>query len=174
MLSALFVLLMPTWLSAMKGYTADIEGFVADTNNNLVPAEDFLPVIYTIHDGDRLGGAIYEGLPRGHTMGLQQLHIPVIRTGCEMGYVTSYTTNEYHWMDDENEIWTLLWRLSEYTWIYGILGLNATETEFTFPNDTNVMISEPSLSISANFAFIRRPYAHLNVYRWHEMPFGTE
>jgi len=44
-LSALFVLLVPTWLSAMTGYRADIEGFVTDNNNNLVPADDFLPAI---------------------------------------------------------------------------------------------------------------------------------
>jgi len=54
-LSALFVLSVPTWLSAMTGYTADIESFVTDSNDNRVPAHDFLPAIYTIHDGQRLG-----------------------------------------------------------------------------------------------------------------------
>lgn len=54
-LSALFVLLVPTWVSAMTGYTADIEGFVQDSNNNLAPAADFRLAIYTIHDVDRIG-----------------------------------------------------------------------------------------------------------------------
>lgn len=54
-LGSLFVLALPTWLSAMTGYTADITAFVEDSKQNLIPAEQFRPYLYTIHDGSRLG-----------------------------------------------------------------------------------------------------------------------
>ena len=59
--SSLFVLSVPTWLSAMTGYTADIRAYVTTDDGSLVPAEEFLPVLYTIHDGSRLGPPYTDG-----------------------------------------------------------------------------------------------------------------
>lgn len=177
-LSALFVLLVPTWLSAMTGYTADIEAFVEDINNNRVPAGDFLPAIYTIHDGDRLG----EGYSKDYRVAIPwsasyYFYLSTSDYGCSTAYVRNYTTDEYHWEDQPNENCTLLYRLSEYTFTYGFLGLNATETEFTFPNRTNITLPEPSLNISANIAL--NPHSSYTAewydsyYAWYEQPYGV-
>ena len=177
-LSALFVLLAPTWLSAMTGYTADIVGFVEDINNNLVPAEDFLPVVYTIHDGDRLG----EPYTKDYRVDIpwsssSSIYLSTRNTyGCDiekyaMNYSYSSATTEYYWKDGKKENCALLWRLSDYTRKYGMLGLNATETEFTFPNSTNVTMPAPSLNISANFA-VYPDFFFVRSYQSNLMPFG--
>lgn len=49
------MLLSRTWLSAVTGYTTDITSFVRDKDGNLLSASIFRPVVYTVHDGERLG-----------------------------------------------------------------------------------------------------------------------
>jgi len=174
-LSALFVLLVPTWLSAMTGYTADIEGFVQDSNNNLAPAGDFRPAIYTIHDGDRIG------LTKDYHVAVPwyvgQIHLFTYKDyGCSLEYRTNYTTGEHYWAESSDASCTMLWRVSEYTSIYGFLGLNATETEFTLPNTTNITIPEPSLNISAHFP-VDPDYLSLGPgsradIPWYQEPYG--
>lgn len=46
----------------MTRYTADINAFNQDSNRNLVPAADFVPTIYIIHDRNRLG----EDIPKDY------------------------------------------------------------------------------------------------------------
>lgn len=55
-LASCFVLLMPTWLSAMTGYTTATEPYLLDADGRLVPAAEIQKVIYTIHDCSRLEG----------------------------------------------------------------------------------------------------------------------
>ena len=176
-LATLFVLLVPTWLSAMTGYTSDISGFVQDNNNNLVPAEDFLPAIYIIHDGDRLGEPYTKdyvvAIPwnSGSSTYLDSTNY----YGCTLGYRMNYTTEKYYWSDQSNENCTLLWRLSEYTSIYGLLGLNATESQFTFPNGTNITITESTLNVSGHFASNPHYASSQDYYRsaeWYAVPYG--
>lgn len=182
-LPALFVPLVPIWLSALTGYIADVEGFVKDINNNLVPVEDFLPAIYTIHDGDRLGDPYTKDyrvvIPWVPSFSLSDSNT----YNCLQGYARNYTspTKEYYWRNGIDENCILLWRVSEYTSTYGMLGLNATETKFTFPNETNVTIREPALNISANFASSPHPYQsyatpdrYARTYKWYERPFGID
>lgn len=92
-LSALFVLVVPAWVSAMTGYTADIEGFVQDSNNNLAPATDFRPAVYTIHDGDRVGFTkdyhVAIPWPAGY------IYLSVSSSyGCDQDYHINYTTTQ--------------------------------------------------------------------------------
>ncbi|KAK5937627.1 hypothetical protein PMZ80_010247 [Knufia obscura] len=176
-LSALFVLLMPTWLSAMTGYVAAIEGFVQDSSDNLVPFEEFRPVIYTIHDGDRLG----EGYTKDYRVAIpwvnyeDNYYVLSDYYGCWSALSRTYndSAEPVKWKDDADASCTLLWRLSEYTSQYGFLGLNNTETDFTFPNMTNVTIPEPSLNISANFALYGGNPSYYDTFEWWYLPYGV-
>ena len=52
-LSALYIVSFPTLVSAMSGYSANIEAFVI-VNNIYVPFSEFVLVRYIIHDGWRV------------------------------------------------------------------------------------------------------------------------
>lgn len=52
--SALFIVAYPTLISAMSGYSANVEAFVS-VQSNMIPFSDFRIVRYIIHDGWRLG-----------------------------------------------------------------------------------------------------------------------
>lgn len=49
-----YILAFPTIASAMTGYTGNVAAFVPDNSGNFVKFESFLPVLYVIHDGDRI------------------------------------------------------------------------------------------------------------------------
>jgi hypothetical protein len=52
--SGAFAIAFPTFVSAMTGYSSNIQAFVT-IGSNLVPYSDFRPVRYIIHDGERVG-----------------------------------------------------------------------------------------------------------------------
>lgn len=52
--SGAFVIAFPTLVSAMTGYSSNIQPFVA-IDGKLAPFSDFLLVKYIIHDGSRIG-----------------------------------------------------------------------------------------------------------------------
>ena len=54
-ISGSFVLSFQTLVSAMAGYTANIEAFVQVPTGNMVPYSDFELIRYIIHDASRLG-----------------------------------------------------------------------------------------------------------------------
>jgi hypothetical protein len=72
-LSATFIALFPTWVSAMTGYDGKRGAFVLDQTGNLALFSDFQYIDYIIHDGDRIGltkdyiisGNVSVGLPGG-------------------------------------------------------------------------------------------------------------
>lgn len=180
-LAGLFVLAIPTWSSAMTGYTADISAFVEDNNRNLVPSEDYRPVIYTIHDGDRLG----EPYTKDYQVVLPWYNDEVSMDwsntyDCTYAYFSSYGTDKYSWRELSNVNCTLMWRLSEYVFNYGFLGLNTTESRFFFPNDTgsnnSLTLTAPNLNISANILIYSESYmldGNGSYYPWYEIPWAA-
>jgi len=54
-LSASFVAIFPTWISASSGYTGNVGAYVSDVNGNLVSFSQFGYIEYVVRDGDRIG-----------------------------------------------------------------------------------------------------------------------
>jgi len=54
-LSMLFILVFPTLGSAMTGYSGNVVPRVPDDSGNYIPFNNFSIVMYTIHDGERIG-----------------------------------------------------------------------------------------------------------------------
>lgn len=50
----IYILAWPTIAGAMTGYTSAESAFVSDIRGSLTPLENFLPVLYVIHDGWRV------------------------------------------------------------------------------------------------------------------------
>lgn len=51
----LFVMAWPTLASAMTGYDTTTSAFVKTRDGRLVPFAYFMPILYMIHDGQRVG-----------------------------------------------------------------------------------------------------------------------
>jgi hypothetical protein len=54
-LSMLFILAFPTLGGAMTGYSGNVVPRVPDNSANYIPFNNFSIVMYTIHDGERIG-----------------------------------------------------------------------------------------------------------------------
>jgi hypothetical protein len=54
-LSMVFILVFPTLGSAMTGYSGNVVPRVPDDSGNYIPFNNFSIVMYTIHDGERIG-----------------------------------------------------------------------------------------------------------------------
>jgi hypothetical protein len=52
-----FVLAFPTLASAMTGYTSIVGAYILDRQNNWIGFDKFVQVLYTAHDGNRIGQA---------------------------------------------------------------------------------------------------------------------
>lgn len=161
-LASLFVLLVPTWLSAMTGYTADISPFVEDQNGRLVKWDDFKPVIYTICDGARLQNGFNDDarltLPlvgSVDTMDPKQRlgmdlwticgSLPELRADGRLEFGDYDQTNECKW----------IWAISHYVSEYGLLG-NSTEVNSTLQMPNASLITtptafQPPLTITVNY-----------------------
>ena len=50
----IFVLIYPTFSSAMTGYASENEAFLLDRDANMIKIVDLKPLAYIIHDGSRL------------------------------------------------------------------------------------------------------------------------
>ncbi|KAI1380584.1 hypothetical protein F4677DRAFT_403956 [Hypoxylon crocopeplum] len=53
-LSMLFLVGWPTFVSAMTGYTTIVEAFIPNYDGSYIPYSDFQPIAYIIHDGQRV------------------------------------------------------------------------------------------------------------------------
>lgn len=51
-----YVLIFPTFVSSMSGYSANVQAFVEDQSERYVPFSDFTQLYYTIHDAERIKG----------------------------------------------------------------------------------------------------------------------
>jgi len=49
-----YILAFPTIASAMTGYNGNVAAFIPDNSGNFVKFESFQPVLYVIHDGNRI------------------------------------------------------------------------------------------------------------------------
>lgn len=54
-LSMIFILVFPTLGSAMTGYSGNVVPRVPDDSGNYIPFNNFSIVMYTLHDGERIG-----------------------------------------------------------------------------------------------------------------------
>lgn len=54
-LTMMFVLAWPTIAGAMTGYDSNNTAFVKNSDGTLAPFASFVPVLYVIEDGDRVG-----------------------------------------------------------------------------------------------------------------------
>lgn len=54
-LSMIFILVFPTFGSAMTGYSGNVVPRVPDDSGNYIPFNNFSIVMYTLHDGERIG-----------------------------------------------------------------------------------------------------------------------
>jgi hypothetical protein len=166
-LAGLFVLSVPTWLSAMTGYVADIVPYVQDQDDRWVNWKVFEPVIYTIHDGGRLGG---------HFQNDAKVTIPVVigydgaatissvrypYTACLSASLmtqpingkivfgnSSYYSSYFSSYDSRERSLSCkwMWALSYYVENYGLLAKgNATNTTIEVPNDSSSYTNTTSL-----------------------------
>lgn len=192
-LAGVFVLVVPTWLSAMTGYTADITAYVSDRDGNLIRAANFRPVIYTIHDAERIGAGFQNNT---------QISVPWDSTGIQLEYDASYgcfpldsisadDAQNVNFSIPSSTIYTsgsptssdwhdcrLLWAVSRYVFDYGFLAKSTVlNTTFHRPEDLNmttlVHIS-PSLNISAYFATPSTINGSLPDDPWYGAPYGQQ
>lgn len=163
LLSGAFILILPTWVSAMTGYTADAQAFVNETSGNMSPMKDFHPIVYTIHDGERIGktndfqvtvpwdsdGPVLDDW--GYSKSSDGADYGGI-FGCRLKEVNATGTYQVDFTTTGEEcVW--MWRVSQYTAEYGFLGLNTTDSIFQHPNGTVLTFAaqQRSLNISASF-----------------------
>lgn len=186
--SASFVLLFPTWLSAMTGYVADINPYVSLPDNTIVPISMFQPLIYTIHDGARLGDPYSTDTPVCADWGEQTGYLdpanvyecyPIgLRINATTGSLSSYFSSDQC---------LLVWAVSKYVFEYGFLGLNKTNSTFQLPTGTGstkpVTLDSPSLNISAHLMFVKGVGSRVGLYdrysssnndnsSWNARPYG--
>lgn len=57
----IFILVFPTFGSAMTGYSANVQSYVQDASRNYIPFSSFSYAFYVIHDGSRVG--LYDDYP---------------------------------------------------------------------------------------------------------------
>lgn len=173
-LAMLFVLFVPTWLSAMTGYTATLSAFVTDSHGNFIPAESFLQLVYIISDGDRLGNSYTKNYRVVVPWYADQLHLDT-SYDCQFAY-TLNDTGQDAWVDIKDEGCAMMWRVSNYTATYGFLGRNNTNTTFTFPDQSSINLPSPSLNISAYFALVSVEESEemegYDTTPWYFVPYG--
>ncbi|KAF7507352.1 hypothetical protein GJ744_010669 [Endocarpon pusillum] len=176
-LAGLFILSVPTWLSAMTGYTADSKSYIQDKGSTLVPAGNFQPVIYTIHDGARFGNDFLNDtlctVPwKSSIRQLDRLN----RYDCDLFRPIFNGTGDgnidFSSLDGYECKW--MWAVSKYVSDYGFLGKStAINTTFYQPNrglyGTIPRVVSPALNISAHFVISRE---HNTDADWYSYPYG--
>lgn len=157
-LSACFVLAFPTILSAMSGYSANIEAFVEIDNGNMLLYSNFTLVRYVVHDAHRIDEALpkdFQVTTAGNSIGngqISQLEDYETSDACAATYYPRRDENDtLDWSyAHDNPICAFYWHTSQYIFNYGLLGLNQTNS--TFNNSGKLVnLDAPSLNITAIF-----------------------
>ena len=178
-ISAIFVLAFPTIISAMTGYSVNIQSFVEVDNGNLVQYSNFTLIRYIVHDADRIHeslGKDFQVTTNGNVGGLReisQLDDFDHSDECTANYFPSANSNgTLDWSDAEKSpICEFYWRVSEYAYHHGFLG-DDVETVFNYTGQL-VNLTKPSLTITAYFweeDWIKEDQS--NHTDWWNWPFG--
>ncbi|KAK4444532.1 hypothetical protein QBC34DRAFT_474791 [Podospora aff. communis PSN243] len=140
-----FVLAFPTMASTMTGYRAKAGAFVTDSKNNLMAVDSFVPVLYAVHDGQRIN------LTENYMVTIgpwQRITRAISRPSDFEG--TKYQT--YTRSCSRNDPLCASARyVSDYAQTYGFMGLDSStgrmnniETQFN-----GIRLPSPALNISA-------------------------
>ncbi|OAG01816.1 uncharacterized protein CC84DRAFT_1167962 [Paraphaeosphaeria sporulosa] len=142
-----YILAFPTIASAMTGYNGNVAAFVPDSSGNFVKFESFQPVLYVIHDGDRINKT-------------KDFAVTPFASGHNQPYLTHDSING---LENDNfymagslasadaPAYYFAWNVSLYVETYGFLGLgsaNSTDGKTKFLNQT---LESPPLNISAYY-----------------------
>ncbi|KAK5033178.1 hypothetical protein LTS07_003479 [Exophiala sideris] len=162
-ISGSFVLSFQTLVSAMAGYTANIEAFVQVSTGSMVPYADFDIIRYIVHDAHRINNTLGTDfvVTTGGTnsSGLSDI-VLLTDNYADLCYEFSPATTSGHgndtidWSSTFSEYADIdcrfYWHVSEYGSKYGFLGLNQTKSTF---NHSGVLVEldPPSLNITATF-----------------------
>ncbi len=157
-ISAVFVLAFPTIISAMTGYSVNIQSFVQVDNGNLVQYSKFTLIRYIVHDADRIHeslGKDFQVTTGGNVDGTREI------TQLREYEYSDLCTAEYYprggdnftvdWSYTEGQpMCDFYWRVSEYAYHHGFFADDKVETTFNYSGQP-VNLNKPSLSITAYF-----------------------
>ena len=157
-LNVLFVLIYPTILSAMTGYSVNIGAFIEVDNGNMVVYKNFTLVRYVVHDAYRINEALgtdYLITTRGREDGseeITQLQDYEFTDSClASAFPRQNTSGFMDWSYTTiDPMCNLYWHVSEYGFRYGFLGEHQGTSTFNY-SGTLVNLTQPSLNISAIF-----------------------
>ncbi|KAJ9611673.1 hypothetical protein H2200_004857 [Cladophialophora chaetospira] len=189
-LSSLFVLSFSSWITAMSGYSSNIDAVMPNYDNESVMWSNFTIVQFAINDAERLG---HPG----------PLFITVGQACVQEGFLNddAESSGTYHDMetsapqsrrrrdddDDENTDgggdgpWeyvpancTSFWRTVQYVSTYGLSGKNDSESMIIL-NGTTTKLSAPSLNITTSYspATISALTTYLNTWSESSPPAST-
>lgn len=183
-MAACFVLLTPTWLSAMTGYVADIQPFVENADS-MLPLSGYQPVLYTIHDGARLINRQNESRIAVAWKDTTQQLSPGNYYDCDPqnSGKASYDndTNTLTFESSVSQECKWLWAVSWYVSRYGFLALSTLPNpNFYQPDGTGtatiVNLTSPlnisahlAMSKSGNWTYPGSPGSGA----WNEIPYGA-
>ncbi|KAK4188916.1 hypothetical protein QBC35DRAFT_180227 [Podospora australis] len=141
-----FVLVFPTLAGAMSGYISKADAYIRDKSGVVRPEGDFLPVVYVIHDGRRIGleddYLVQCDIPRMSSLsGWNHGYTPLLLRTVDCSY------HEYV-SDGAASYWrsNLLMNVSSYALDYGFQGLYNKQTELN-----GINLSAPALNISVGY-----------------------
>ncbi|KAJ9613136.1 hypothetical protein H2200_003077 [Cladophialophora chaetospira] len=178
--SGAFVLAFPTVVSAMTGYSVNIESFVEVDNGNLIQYSNFTLVRYIVHDADRIDkslGKDFQVTTAGNVKGsreISQIDDYDYSDLCVAQYYPAENSNgTADWSDTAGHpTCDFYWHVSEYGYRYGFLGDLQGPTTFNYSGQL-VNLTKPSLNITAIFwkeDWIQSEAS--NGKDWWDYPFG--
>ncbi|KAF2728109.1 hypothetical protein EJ04DRAFT_504600 [Polyplosphaeria fusca] len=146
-----YILAFPTIASAMTGYNGNVAAFVPDSSGNFVKFESFQPVLYIIHDGDRINKTNDSAV----TPSASGRYQPYLTHDSIYGlsYYISDFMSSYGGDASANDASAFYFarNVSLYVETYGFFGLgnaNSTDGKTKFLNQT---LESPPLNISAYY-----------------------
>lgn len=185
--AASFVLFSSTWLSAMTGYTADIQAYVSDSQNALVAMDHFQPTVYVIHDASRFNNSFQD-----NHMITVPWQLPVgsdISPGysCYELYYDPSTVPKNGTIDFSISASQLIpqsmdckwmWAVSKYVNDWGFWATStARNTTFQKPDASNLttpILFDPPLNISAYpVAYPGYDMSNSSLFPWWSVPYGA-
>ncbi|KIW12230.1 hypothetical protein PV08_09506 [Exophiala spinifera] len=180
-ISGIFVLSFQTLISAMAGYTANIDAYVQLPSGSMEPYSSFSTVRYIIHDAHRINGSLTKDfmVRTSRSDWGDTVHLGYgDADACELSWYPRETTNSTDnstvpdWQDaaDPWGLCDFYWHVSEYGFKYGFLGMNNVSSEFNNSGKL-VHLDPPTLNISAIF-WNEEWLDSMNETKWYYWPYG--